>query len=275
MSSLSVTLIDVGWGDSILIESMDSNDVTRYAMVDSNDTMYFRSSYIFLDKYFEKKNVKIPDAKPVFEFVLLSHAHSDHGQGLKAIMKDFGTKNFWYPKSLNWSSLATLIDYANRSTNVKHHESLDTTKVLPDFGDVKMIVLWPSADAIDTNENNNSVVIKLKLDNSVFMLTGDAEAGVWDKIASQIPIETQFFKVPHHGSINGTFDQLNNTPWASACPPGVELGISSHVRPYSHPDQKVIDLFQTKQMHTYRTDQHYHVTFSTDGSSSSVKYSHI
>ena len=32
--------------------------------------------------------------KPIFDFVMLSHAHADHAQGLKSLMRSFGTKNF-------------------------------------------------------------------------------------------------------------------------------------------------------------------------------------
>ena len=275
MSSLSITLIDVGWGDSIFIESRDNNNQSHYALIDSNDTTYYRSSYIFLKKLFEKKAVRIPQDKPIFDFVLLSHAHTDHGQGLKAVLKAFGARHFWYPKSLNWSGLANLIRYANRSkVNVRHHQSIDNTKILPQMGDVDLEILWPPRDQIDlVNENNNSVVLILRLNGISFVLTGDAEEDVWHQIAHKIPTGTRFFKVPHHGSVNGTFDQAGNTPWFNICPSNALLGISSHVRPFSHPHHRVINLFTNRDY--YRTDEDYHVTFTTDGSGINVKYSHI
>lgn len=277
MSNLNVTLIDVGWGDSIFIESQDENGQSHYALVDSNDTKYLRSSYIFLKRLFERKDIKLPDDKPVFEFALLSHAHSDHGQGLKRILRDFGAKYFWYPKSLEWSSLAELIRYSHQSGNVDHPQSVDETKIGLKIGDVDIEILWPPYD-IDrisrTNENNNSVVIILRLGEVAFLLTGDAEKDVWNLIARKIPADTRFFKVPHHGSVNGTFDQ-DQTPWFSKCPSRALLGISSHVKPFSHPDQEVIDLFERHYRTYFRTDLHYHVTFQTDGTDVKVKYSHI
>ena len=117
MKELYVTLIDVGWGDSIFLEYHDSNSPNLYALIDSNDTTYNRSSFIFIKKYFERQGIDIDSSKPIFDFILLSHAHTDHGEGLKAIMRYFGTKNFWYPKSLKWSSLAYLLQYSNRSSN--------------------------------------------------------------------------------------------------------------------------------------------------------------
>ena len=62
MSSLSVTLIDVVWGDSILIESQDDSGQSYYALIDSNDTTYLRSSYIFLKRFFEKKKIELANA---------------------------------------------------------------------------------------------------------------------------------------------------------------------------------------------------------------------
>lgn len=276
MSNLKVTLIDVGWGDSVLIESQDNTGKDNYGLIDSNDTQNYRSSYIFLKRHFEKKKVKLPDDKPVFEFVILSHAHSDHGQGLKRIMREFGTKNFWYPKSLEWSSLSELIRYANLSSNVVHHQSIDDTKSNARIGDINMNILWPPYDEnkIDPhNENNNSIVIVLPLNQVSFVLSGDAEEEVWDQIYQKIPQNKVFFKVPHHGSVNGT--SASNTGWFNNCPRNALLGISSHVRPFSHPDQQVINLFNANNQQYFRTDEHYHITYQTDGNTIEVKYSHI
>jgi beta-lactamase superfamily II metal-dependent hydrolase len=276
MSNLNVTLIDVGWGDSVLIESTGQGGESHYGLVDSNDDTYLRSSYLFLKRFFEKAGKRLPGDKPIFDFVLLSHAHADHGKGLKESMREFGTRNFWYPKSLNWSSLADLIRYANLSSNVEHHQSIDDTKILPDLGDASMEILWPPRDQIDqSNENNNSVVLVLRLNQVAVVLTGDAEEPVWNQIGARIPGDTLFFKVPHHGSVNGTFDDADNTPWFDNCPSGAHLAISSHVRPFGHPHQKVIDLFSQQQRAYYRTDEHYHITLRTDGAHVNMKYSHV
>jgi len=272
MAELNITLIDVGWGDSILIESKDGAN-RSFGLVDSNDTTYLQSSYIFIRRFLEKAGVDVSN-KPVFDFVMLSHAHSDHGQGLRRIMSEYGTRRFWYPKSTETASLSSLIRYAGRSTNVGHHQAIDDTKILPAFGSAAMTVHWPRYDHIEPDENNNSIVAEIALDTVSCLLTGDAEAEVWNQIAAQIPHSTRVFKVPHHGSVNGTFDG-RATPWYTACPTNALLGISAHVRPFSHPHQRVTDLFDGDTRDYYRTDEHYHVTFSTDGTNVDVKYSHV
>lgn len=276
MGNLNVTLIDVGWGDSILIEYEDGQSNSQYALVDSNDSDTLRSSYIFLKRYFERKKINIDDRKPIFSFVLLTHAHADHGQGLKAILRAFGTRQFWYPKSLDWSTMADLIRFSNISPSVQHHQSIDDTKILPPLGEVSLEVMWPPYGEIDPHsENNNSVVLSLRHGQISFVLTGDAEEKVWKRIANRIPADTHFFKVPHHGSSQGTFGARKKTPWLDHCPQDAKLGISSHLRPFSHPDKEVIGLFESHGREYYRTDVHYHITFTTDGTHKPwVKYSH-
>ena len=272
MSELSVTLIDVGWGDSILLAWTDGTD-WRFGLIDSNDSANLQSSYVYLKRFFEKLGIDTTK-KPLFDFTILSHAHADHGQGLKKLMREFGTTYFWYPKSTVTGSLASLIRFAGRSSNVQHHQSIDSTKLLPPFGDVQLDVLWPEYNRIEPNENNNSIVLSAKHEEVVMLLTGDAEGEVWDQIGARIPSTTRLFKVPHHGSVNGTF-LGGRAPWLDSCPPGVKLGISSHVVPFSHPDQEVLDEFNTRRMEFYRTDEHYHVTFTSDGRDMEVKYSHV
>ena len=137
-----------------------------------------------------------------------------------------------------------------------------------------MEVLWPEPGVLDKNENNNSVVLTITHGQVSFVLTGDAEAdGVWTRIASKLPKTTKFFKIPHHGATNGTFTSSNATPWLAVLPKNTLLGISSHILPYSHPDQKVVNALGGETL--YRTDVHYHICVETDGVDVEVSYSHV
>jgi competence protein ComEC len=272
---LNATLINVGWGDSIFLETIDANGQSHFGLIDSNDTTYLRSSFIYLKRYFEKKDINISKRFPLFDFVILSHAHADHGQGLKALFRAFGTNYFWYPKTIDWSSLIELIRYSNRSRTVLHHQAIDSSKVMPKFGNIDMQVLWPHYNRIDkNNENNNSIVLKLTYNEVAFIFTGDAETDVWHIISNQINNDTKFFKIPHHGSENGSITRSGGTPWLDVCPNEAILGISSHVKPFHHPDHNVIAVLNSRNRKYLRTDEHYDITISTDGHDVKLKYSH-
>jgi beta-lactamase superfamily II metal-dependent hydrolase len=299
MSELKVTLIDVGWGDSIFLETEDSNGDPLYALIDSNDTSTLRSSYIFLRRYFDRKyaikglTVPRPSQKRMFEWILVTHAHADHAQGLKRLLQEFGTKEFWFPNTHVFAQVSsspkpifvgTLMNYVTKSKYIGRYDWVDEQKVLPNFGTTNVKVLWPPPNHNDANENNNSVVLLVTLGQVSFVLTGDTEADVWSQlgsspahsVASQIPSKTLFFKHPHHGSDNGMFEASSRqTPWLNVLGPGAEVGISSHVRPFSHPSPSVIDELNNRGYKYYRTDEHHHITVTTDGINMWTEYSHV
>ena len=272
MAQLSITLIDVGWGDSIFIESQPHTGPARYALIDSNDTTYLRPAQLFLKRFFDRKVEPLP--VPRFEFVALSHDHSDHGQGLKQIIKEFGTKYFWYPEPADPGLTSDLLRFARRSHKVMQPEALDSNLLLPPLGDAEVRALWPPPGSPRPDENNNSLVLLLTLGAVSLLLTGDAEADVWSTIGGAMPAGTRFVKVPHHGSVNGTFAEDGQTPWLDHCPPSAHVGISCHCVPHGHPDQGVIDAIAGHHNSCYRTDQHHHITLTTDGTDVQVKYSH-
>lgn len=268
---LSVTLIDVGWGDCVLVESENAAGDRRYGLIDCNDSKYQQSGLMFVKRFFERNGRRDwKDIKPNFEWVLLTHGHADHARGLKTMMTTFGTKNFWYPKSVASTTHGSLIRFANRSTkSVENHQAIDTTKLLNsqiDFDPVQIEVLWPDDGEIDEdNENNNSVVLVLALNNVSFVLTGDAEANNWATIVSRLPQTVHLFQVPHHGGRNGVFADNNTTPWVSHLNNNTAIAMSSHIVPHDHPHQDVVNALDGAGFTTRRTDENYHLRFSTDG----------
>ncbi|MGE3517513.1 MAG: ComEC/Rec2 family competence protein [Vicinamibacterales bacterium] len=275
MSLLRVTLLDVGAGDSLFVESVDQRGTSFYALIDSNDTVESRSSQIYLRRFFER--LPAPPANPHFEWVLLTHAHTDHSSGLKRLLRSFGAKRFWYSRTrTSAAQYPNLIRFVNTAPEVHAVDVIDSSKVLPRFGDVQMTVMWPPPNSVSANENDNSVVLALSLDQVTFVLTGDSEAdGVWSTLSPSLPNATRVFKVPHHGAINGTFDSYGNTPWLSALPPRTHLAISCHKEPHQHPNATVVNALASSPSTLFRTDLHQHITFETDGVDVRVQFSHV
>lgn len=281
MAELSVTWIDVGWGDSILVRAVDAAGNPHLGLVDCNDYETERSALVYVKRFLEREGIDHKSAKPNFEWILLTHGHADHARGIRRMIETFGTKNLWYPKSVPSTTYGTLLDYANRSSNVQHHQAVDSGKA-PDqsveFGSVSLQFLWPDADQIDaSNENNNSVVLVLTLGQVSFVLAGDAEAENWPMILPRLPQTVNVFHVPHHGGRNGLFAPGNATPWLSHfLNSQTVLALSSHIRPHGHPHPDVVAAIEGAHIQAFRTDTGSHLTFTTDGTSApTVRYSHV
>jgi beta-lactamase superfamily II metal-dependent hydrolase len=310
MPQLWATFIDVGWGDSILLELEDGSPNHRFALIDSNDTSNWPNAYGFLKRHLERYAATAGVGAlpyPLFDFVVASHAHADHTSGLQRIIKLYGADRFYFPRFnhgasapfarlVNWAS--THIQNGSAVTNQRRYLSYPDTFV---FGPAQCSVLWPPPppagapnDPNDrNNENNNSLVLAIKLQDVVFVTTGDCEAENWRQQAGGgawkigLPAHhLKFVQVPHHGAQNGLFDSHGNNPMldqirdlhvaeASVSP---MLGASCHPKPYGHPDAAVAGLLDTNRfggrftgsvpgINWLRTDKNLHFTVWTDRTS--------
>jgi beta-lactamase superfamily II metal-dependent hydrolase len=101
VDELWITFLDVGWGDSILIQARDASGDHFFGLVDSNDTSNWPTTRVFLKRFFER-HVKDAGARarsyPFFDAVLASHAHADHVNGLQGVIRQFGTDRIYTPR---------------------------------------------------------------------------------------------------------------------------------------------------------------------------------
>lgn len=278
MAQMFLTFIDVGWGDSILIEVIDSQGYHHFALVDSNDTSNSASTQIFLKRHFERYSkrfglVSLP--YPLFDIVFATHAHADHIAGLQGVLRQWGTqelrssrfnnaKNAAFANTLRWSKWAT----RNGSPVVGSHGYLANKDTLS-LGPVAISVLWPEPPAMGApnqpndlhNENNNSLVLSFRLRGVSFVLSGDCEADNWAMKGTNWPVNLpgrglKVVQIPHHGAHNGLFDSLGGTPLLDQigakhhADPTVDplLVLSCHPHPHDHPDPAVSRILDARNL---------------------------
>src|SRR5437868_15047137 len=108
MSELSLTLIDVGSGDSLFIEAANNQGARSFALIDSNDEPNWRASEMFITKYLRTSGISFGSPNRLFAFVMVTHAHADHLSGLKRLLQVFGAEWFYYPECTPSADFALL-----------------------------------------------------------------------------------------------------------------------------------------------------------------------
>lgn len=299
---LKVIFIDTGRGDSILIESTALDGSSHYALVDCGDNAEGCVAKSFLKRYLERKRVLPRDAdrvnSPVFEYVFLTHAHSDHYSGLRRVINEFGTKNFHYSLCSQTKSSGFALLYgwitkkaqpSNKVTDSIEHLDVESPKLI--LGAATITVLWPprvdSGAYHSLEENNNSLVLQISLNDVNFVLTGDCEAHNFDVTRSnhvRLPkAALRLVQVPHHGARNGVYD--NDTAKSSFLEQvsgsttlsdnNHYFAISCHTQPYSHPNSEVASaVSKLPHRKLLRTDVHHDLVICTDGIEVRSSYLH-
>ncbi|MGE5137971.1 MAG: ComEC/Rec2 family competence protein [Rudaea sp.] len=103
---------------------------------------------------------------------------------------------------------------------------------------------------LSTETNNASIVLRVGLGGQFVLLPGDAELKAWHAMIAQwgAGLHARVLKLAHHGSSNGTDQQVLQTVRPR------QAVISVGPNSYKHPSAKVLELL-TAPVQTLRTDQ--------------------
>lgn len=127
------------------------------------------------------------------------------------------------------------------------------------FGTGKFTVLSPAS--IGSNDNDNSVAIKLTNGENSFIFSGDAESGSEAAMCSSgIDLSCDVLVPGHHGSATATSnDFLAKTVPEFAV---ITCGVDNQ---YGHPDKDTMDKLQSMEIQVYRTDKQGTVIATSNG----------
>jgi len=250
---LKVTVLDVGQGDSILVEFPGR----RKMLIDGGGFPEgsFDVGERVVSPFLWRKGIKRIDD------LVLTHAHPDHLNGLPAVARNFRIGEFWEAESPLDSEAYRALDGALGSR-------VPRIRVAGGFvrkeGGAVIEALYPPEGG-DANprfvENDRSIVLRLTFGGASFLLPGDVGQKAEAEVLAAVPdIKSLVMKAPHHGS-----DSSSSAAFlAGVSPEYVVITVGEDNR-YGLPAPAVLDRYARTGARVFRTDLDGAVEFSTDG----------
>jgi competence protein ComEC len=259
VKDLTVTVIDVGQGEAILVEFPGTSKM----LVDGGGlpTGSFDIGENVVSPFLWSKGIKRIDR------LVLTHPHPDHLNGLAAVARNFRIGEFWEgtpaPEDPHYLSLRKEL----AESVIRRRISRGFSQTVGGVGLAAIAPLTPVDEG--PPDNDSSLVLRLSYGGTAFLLTGDIGRKIEEEIlASGIDVRARVLKAAHHGS-----DSSSSEAFLAAVRPEyivVSAGRDNHSR-LPHPD--ALARFEKSGARVLRTDQDGAVEFRSDGNQLFVRTS--
>ncbi|RJR24653.1 hypothetical protein C4578_02570 [Candidatus Microgenomates bacterium] len=266
-----LVVCDVGQGDGVLLKKGFSQ-----ALIDGGPD----------EKVLDCLSENMPFFDRTIEAVFLTHPDNDHLTGLVSVLDKYKVRYFFDSLVPGRSSTyeALLIRLKHLQNTAKQGEELKVTSLFQGkkirFQDAYLSVLWPEEGFVSAklgekelkaltqnrvlgtskeklNLNDFSLVILVQYQNRKFLLMGDADSRVQDKILKFNDLKkVDLLKFPHHGSKTGITEEF-----LKEVNP-VEAVISVGKNSFGHPAKETLELLEKHKVRIRRTDKEGSVSYS-------------
>jgi len=255
---LHVSILNVGQGDAILIQTPNRQDI----LIDGGPSPH--AIGLELGK-------KLPFWDRTIDLVILTQPQADHTAGLIEVLQKYKVKQIIEP-GIAYSS-ATYQQWLKLvSDNEIKHETGHAGQEVNLGNGIKIEVIHPSSPLLqDTSDDidNNCIVLRLSWNKVSFLCTADiGHEAEWYLIAQRANLKSTVLKVAHHGSQTSTSPQF----LAVVNPEVAAISVGASNR-FGLPDSEVVDRLteQLRGDRIYMTSTHGTIEFITDGNRLWVK----
>ena len=241
---LRVTFLSVGQGDAALVRLPDG----KWMVVDgggkAGDTENRVGQRLLLPALARLGVGRI-------DYLVLSHEHPDHLQGVLYLAAYFEVGEFWesgVPSSLReYQELKWVL--AARGVPVR-----PVTASLAPFsaGGALVEPLWPLSGepVVSGDGNESSLVFRLRHGRNAVLFTGDIGAETErELLARGVPLDCSLLKVAHHGS-----KYSSNDAFLAAASPEAAVISAGYSNPFHLPAPSTLARLQKRGIRVYRTD---------------------
>ena len=257
-NTLTITVLDVGQGESLLIEFPNGKTLIM-------DGGGFYKNRLDVGKrivapYLWNRGIRNID------YMVATHSDNDHIRGLYSLLDLFPVKYFL---TLGETTVGKRLQNLQNKAREKGSKFIPVIKKETiHIGEVQLIPLHPGAElkvsTISNRRINNdlSLVLLLKYKEFSMLFTGDISDKIEKVLAvNPLQLESDILKGPHHGS---RFSNSQN--FIDAVSPSTVIFSSGYLNRMHHPHPETLERYLKVGVDIHRTDTHGAIQVITDGS---------
>ena len=244
---LLVSFLDVGQGDSILIETPDGFEM----LVDGGANAAVLRELSKQRSFFDRD----------IDVVVATHPDLDHIGGLVDVLKRYRVRTIIMTENEGESGAA--VAFASAAPKEGAEIILaDAGQTLQLGADTTVQIFSPTGDESKLESNTASIVLRVVYGDTSFMLTGDAPQEIEDYLVKTYAtqLDSDVLKLGHHGSKTSTSDL-----WLDTVTPSYAVVSAGLDNRYGHPHQDVMQRVFARNIQTSHTGTDGTVTFQSDG----------
>lgn len=252
---VKVHIINIGQGDSILIQSKQDNVLIDGGNKGKGDDVL---------AYLQKNNVQKLTA------VISTHPDADHIGGLAEIIRGIPVESVYAPRVTHTTEAYKQFLLSVKEQSLKIKVAKNGVQIPTKTVGLALDFIGPTKEYSTSDLNNWSAVLKMTHGMKKFLFTGDAEvAAEKNMLALNLLEPIDVLKVSHHGAAEAsTKDYLQQLQ-----PKLAAISVGNENR-YSHPTSETLTRLKNIGAKIYRTDQNGHLVFISDGKNIIVKVEH-
>lgn len=249
----TISFIDVGQGDSILIQSPSGKQL----LVDGGRSKSVLSELENLLPYFDRS----------IDVVIGTHPDADHIGGLPYVVQEYEVGALFEPGSSSDSKIYTSLEKSVSDKKIPHLYARENMVI--DFGDDSYFVfLFPNQDVRNWETNNSSIVGMYVYKDTSFLLTGDAPIATESYLIKKYPtLTTDVLKLGHHGSRTSSSEGF-----LKSIHPGLAIISAGKGNSYGHPHQEVVERLSMLDIPSFSTIDFGTITLNSNGNTIKLKH---
>jgi len=244
---LTVSVLDVGQGDAIFIETPQGNQI----LIDSGPSAHVLKQLQSRMSFFDNS----------IDVVMITHPDKDHIGGFRQIFDRYDIELVLESGVKVSTDIYKKVDSAITQEGSKRIFARRGMDIVLDI-DVHLFILFPDRDVSGLDTNDGSIIAKLVYKNTSMMFMGDASDNIETYLVEQDDglLDSDVLKVGHHGSKTSTSELF-----VDVVSPDVAVISAGKNNRYGHPHEDILRRFSERDIFVVGTYEEGTLVFESNG----------